>query len=145
VPPHEPDASVGHGFGLELDDGTVHVIREFSGLIMEQEVLEFFDGGEPASPARKVPGRRRGGEVTVTRDLTDDTRFETWVKDVRSGAGPFRTTPAVIVLDGSGGVIKRYRLVNAWPRKLEIGTLRRADVTELVEKLTITYEELAPE
>jgi hypothetical protein len=33
--------------------------------------------------------------------------------------------------------LRRYRLVNAWPKSLEIGALKAGDISVLIEKLTL--------
>ena len=51
----------------------------------------------------------------------------------------------LIVYDFEGSAIKRYKLVNCWPKSLEIGTLKAGDTSVLTEKLVITYERLEVE
>jgi len=41
--------------------------------------------------------------------------------------------------------LRRYRLVNAWPKRLEIGALEAGDASVLTEKLTLLCERLEPE
>lgn len=139
--PHDPDSSVGHSFGLEIDDVTIKGISEASGLTLEQDVVEFHEG---EGALRLEPGRPRAGEVTFARPLTEDTGFERWVGDVRSGkrGRDIRPDVAVVIHDREGTAIKRYRLTNAWPTKLEIGTLVQGGTTMLVENLTIAFEEM---
>jgi hypothetical protein len=55
------DTSVGHSFGLEFDSVVIKQITEVSGLRIDQGG----DGG--ALLARKLPGRLKAGEVTLTR------------------------------------------------------------------------------
>ena len=52
---------------------------------------------------------------------------------------------AVIVYDYEGSAIKHYKLTNAWPKSLELGTLKAGDTSVVTEKLVLTYEELQPE
>jgi phage tail-like protein len=51
---------------------------------------------------------------------------------------------AIIVYDYEGNPIKRYNLTAAWPKSLEIGSLKAGDTNVLTEKLTITYEVMEP-
>ena len=44
--------------------------------------------------------------------------------------------------DYEGAPIKRYQLTNAWPKSLEIGSLKAGDTNVLTEKIVITYEEI---
>lgn len=41
--------------------------------------------------------------------------------------------------------IKRYKLINAWPKSLEISALKAGDTSVLTEKLSITYESMEVE
>ena len=59
--------------------------------------------------------------------------------------GEARKNGAIIVFDYEGNALKRYTMTNAWPKTLEIGSMKAGDTAVLTEKLTITYEELTVE
>jgi phage tail-like protein len=141
------NTSVGHSFGLEFDGIVIKAIQEVSGLKMEQDVIELKQNTPDGKyDNRKLPGRPKSGEVTLTRGLTDDTSFEDWVKSAQFGQmANARKGGAVIVYDYEGAPIKRYKLTNAWPKSLEIGSLKAGDTNVLTEKLVITYEMVEPE
>jgi phage tail-like protein len=143
----ELDTSVGHSFGAEFDGLRINEITEVSGLTMEQDVIELKQNTKDGKYIiKKLPGRPKAGEVTLTRGLTGDTSFEDWIKDSRFGKmQQARKGAAIIVFDYEGKAIKRYKLTNAWPKKLDIGTLKAGDTSVLTEKLTITYEEMGVE
>ncbi|GKQ39109.1 phage tail protein [Streptomyces sp. A012304] len=143
----ELDSSVGHSFGLEFDGVVIKQITEVSGLKMEQDVIELKQNTADGKYAiKKLPGRPKAGEVTVTRGLTEDNSFEAWIKSSRFGKmGDARKNGAIIVYDYEGSAIKRYQLINAWPKSLEIGTLKAGDTSVLTEKLSITYESMEVE
>jgi phage tail-like protein len=143
----ELDSSVGHSFGLEFDGVVIKQITEVSGLKMEQDVIELKQNTTDGKYAvKKLPGRPKAGEVTVTRGLTEDNSFEAWIKSSRFGKmSDARKNGAIIVYDYEGMAIKRYQLVNAWPKSLEIGTLKAGDTSVLTEKLSITYESMEVE
>ncbi len=138
------DSSVGHSFGLDFDGVTIKQINEVSGLKMEQDVIELKENTNDGKYViKKLPGRPKAGEVTLTRGLTGDTSFEKWIKDSRFGKMPdARKGGAIIVYDYVGSAIKRYKLTNAWPKSLEIGTLKAGDTSVLTEKLVLTYEQM---
>jgi phage tail-like protein len=138
------DSSVGHSFGLEFDGITIKSITEVSGLKMEQDVVELKQNGPDGKYSiKKLPGRWKAGEVTLTRGLTGDQSFEKWVNDSQFGKMPaVRKGGSVIVFDFEGKELKRYKLTNAWPKSLEIGSLKAGDTSVLTEKLVITYERL---
>ena len=141
------DSSVGHSFGLEFDGITIKSITEVSGLKMEQDVVELKQNGPDGKYViKKLPGRWKAAEITLTRGLTGDQSFEKWVKDAQFGKmTAVRKGGAVIVYDFEGKPIKRYKLTNAWPKSLEIGSLKAGDTSVLTEKLVVTYERLEVE
>ena len=143
----ELDSSVGASFGLEFDGITIKSITEVSGLKMEQDVIELKQNSADGKYGiKKLPGRWKAGEVTLTRGLTGDNSFEKWVKDSQFGKmGGVRKGGAIMVYDHEGAAIKRYKLTNAWPKSLEIGAMKAGDTSVLTEKLVVTCERLEVE
>ncbi|HEY1178618.1 phage tail protein [Phytomonospora sp. NPDC050363] len=140
------DSSVGHSFGCEIDGIVIKHITEVSGLKMEQDVIDLKQNTMDGKfVIKKLPGRPKAGEVTLTRGLTGDNSFEKWIESAHFGKmSDARKGGAIIVYDYEGTPIKRYTLVNAWPKSLEIGALKAGDTSVLTEKLVITYEEMKP-
>jgi phage tail-like protein len=142
------DKGVGHSFGLEVDGVQIKSITEVSGLKMEQDVIElkenFAQDGKYV--IRKLPGRWKAPEITLTRGLSADNSFDKWIKDSQFGKmGDVRKGGAIIVYDYEGAPVKRYKLTNAWPKSLEIGSLKAGDTSVLTEKLVVTCERLEVE
>ncbi|HEX2296534.1 MAG TPA: phage tail protein [Actinomycetota bacterium] len=140
--PQEFDSTVGWSFGFEFDNTVIKQIEEVSGLKLETDAIELkHNTGDGKYVNTFLPGRPKAGEITLTRGLTDDGAFQTWVKEVRLGdMKAARRGGALIVYDYMGQPIKRYKLTNCWPKTLEIGTLKAGDTSVLTEKLTITYD-----
>ncbi len=138
------DTSVGHSFGLEVDGIAITAINEVSGLKMEQDVIELKQNTPDGKyMIKKLPGRPKAGEVTLTRGLTGNKSFADWVKSAQFGKmSDARKGGAIIVFDYEGTEVKRYNLTNAWPKSLEIGSLKAGDTSVLTEKLVITYEKM---
>ena len=136
------DSSVGHSFGLEVDGVVIKQISEVSGLKMEQDVIELKQNSPDGKyMVKKLPGRPKAGEVTLTRGLTADQSCEKCGKGSQFGKmASARKGGAIIVYDFEGAAIKRYKLTNAWPKSLEIGALKAGDTSVLTEKLVVTYE-----
>lgn len=140
------DTSVGWSFGFEFDGVTIKQIQEVGGLKIEADQIELkhntFDG---KYVNKKLPGRPKAGEITLTRGLTDDKSFQDWIQKVTEGdMGASRKGGSIIVYDFMGAELKRYKLLNCWPKSLEIGTLKAGDTSVLTEKLTITHEGCEP-
>ena len=138
------DSSVGHSFGLEFDGITIKDITDIDGLKMEQDVIELKQNTSDGKyMIKKLPGRWTAGELTLTRGLTADKSFESWIKDSQLGKMPnSRKGGAIIIYDYEGNAFKRYKITNAWPKSLEVGGLKAGDTSVLTEKLTLTYERL---
>ena len=140
------DTSVGWSFGFEFDGIVINQIQEVSGLKMENDVIELKHNTKDGKFVnKKLPGRPKSGEVTLTRGLTDDVSFQDWMKKSLLGdMGQARKGGSVIVYDFMGSELKRYKLANCWPKSLEIGNLTAGDTNVLTEKLTITHEGCEP-
>jgi phage tail-like protein len=142
----EGDSRVGHSFGLEFDGITIKVITEVSGLKMEQDVVEYRENGPNGeSDLRRLPGRPKAPDITLTRGLTADQSFDKWVKDSRLGKIESRKSGAIVVFDFEGNLIKRYKMTNAWPKSLEVSSLKAGDTSVLSEKLVLTCESIEVE
>jgi len=143
----EMDSGVGHSFGLEIDGVQIKSITEVSGLKMEMDVIELKENGPDGKyVVKKLPGRWKAPEVTLTRGLTEDSSFDGWIKDSQFGKmGTARKGGAIIVYDYEGAPVKRYKLTNAWPKSLEISALKAGDTSVLTEKLVVTCERLEVE
>lgn len=141
------DSSVGHSFGLEFDGVMIKQISEVSGLKFDQDVIELKQNTHDGKYViKKLPGRPKAGEVTLTRGLTDDRSFSDWIQKSHFGKmADARKGGAIIVFDFEGQAIKRYKLANAWPKTLELGALKAGDTNVLTEKLTVTYEQIEVE
>ena len=140
----DPDGSVGHSFGLELDGIDIKQIREVSGLTIEQDVIELKETTPDGDiVVKRLPGRPKPGEVTLTRGLTTDQGFAGWIKEFRSDrTRASRRSGSIVVYDYEGTPVATYSIINAWPRKLTVGTLRAADTSILTETLVVAYETL---
>lgn len=138
------DTSVGHSFGLEFDSVLIRSIQEVSGLKVEQDVIELKQNTPDGKYiVKKLPGRPKPGEITLTRGLTGETSFDDWIQQSCFGQmDDARRGGAVIIFDYENNPIKRFEFENAWPKSLEIGSLKAGDTSVLTEKLTITFESI---
>jgi phage tail-like protein len=141
------DSSVGHSFGLEFDGVLIKEITEVSGLKMEQDVIELKQNTNDGKyMVKKLPGRWKAGEVTLTRGLTGENSFDKWVQDAQFGKmSDARKGGAIVLYDFEGNALKRYKLEGAWPKSLEVSSLKAGDTSVLTEKLVLTYERLEVE
>ena len=134
------DGAIGASFGLKIDKHVVKGIKDVSGLSQEFDMVEVkTQTSDGKYVLRKIPGRPKPVTVTVTRPLTEDKTFETWMKEVNDGLVP-RDKVEIAVYDSQMAVIKRYIIENAQPSKLEITQLAAGANSAVDEKLTIQGE-----
>ena len=82
----EADSAVGHSFGLEIDGIVIKHIQQVEGLRMEQDEIELRQNtADGKFVVKKLPGRPKSGQVTLTRGLTGENSFDVWIKDARFG------------------------------------------------------------
>ena len=141
------DSGVGHSFGLEFDGITIKAISEVTGLKMEQDVVEYKENGPDGKyQIRRLPGPPQGSRHYPDPRPHRRQSFENWIKDSRFGKmNNVRKGGAIIVFDFEGKAVKRYKLTNAWPKSLEIGSLKAGDTSYLSEKLVLTCESIEVE
>jgi phage tail-like protein len=139
MPLPDQDSAVGHSFGLELDD--LHVgLLEVEGLVLSIFGLE----RGIVDVATTTPSRPTRRAVTVVRPLSRESTFADWAHRVEAqGVEAARRSATVVVFAADGSPVARYHLENAWPSKLEVGSLTRGGDMVVVEKLTLTYEDVA--
>jgi phage tail-like protein len=82
----------------------INQIQEISGLKMEQDVIELkHNSNDGKFVVKKISGNLKGGEVILTRGLTENNSFGTLIKDTRSGQmGDARKDGVIIVFDYEG-------------------------------------------
>jgi phage tail-like protein len=142
------DSAVGHSFGLSFDGIEIKSITDVTGIKMEQDVIEYKynTAADGKYDIKKLPGRWKAGEMTLTRPLTDNNSFDEWIKNSQLGKmNDVRKPGTLTIYDYEGNTLRRYKFENAWPKTLELGNLKAGDTTVLTEKLTLTYEKCEPE
>lgn len=134
----DQDSAVGHSFGLELDDVDLRLL-DVEGLVLSIFGLE--RGTMDVATTTPRPTRRA---VTVVRPLSRDSTFAEWAHRVEAqGVQAARRSATVVVFAVDGSPVARYHLENAWPSKLEVGSLTSGGSSVVVERMTLTYEDVA--
>ena len=97
----------------------VATLTEVSGLALEREVVEVQGtAADGTYVVERLPGRRRPGEVLVTRALTDDRAFEHWVRDPSDGPGAGHGAVTIVVSTSKADRSRR----TPWPRPVRGGS-----------------------
>ena len=145
--PHQRPGA-GYSFTVEFEGVPVQGVVEISGLKMEVEVIEVRQqNAEGTTTIRKLPGQRKGGELVLTRQLTGDSTFRDWMVVAQGVGGPTGSAQrdgTVVVFVGDGSPLQSHTVLNAWPRSLEVSSLRSGDSEVPTEAITLVYERLDP-
>jgi phage tail-like protein len=105
----------------------------------ELEVIEYREGADRTSAARKLPGRVTYPNVTLRRGLTGREELFEWWRELRNGALERRNV-TITLLDEQRSPVQRWVLRNAWPAKLEYGRLNALGNEVVIEALELAHE-----
>jgi len=103
------------------------------------ETIEYREGGDKTSAARKLPGRVSYDNVVLRRGLVGRTDLYDWWRAVRDGA-PDRRNVVIVLLDEAREPVQRWLLRDAWPTRLAYSSLDAAKNEVAIETLELTYE-----
>jgi phage tail-like protein len=127
-------------FLVEIDGLTQAGFSECAGLGSKVEVIEYREGGEPAT-VRKLPGRVSYPDITLKWGTTDSRELYDWHRAVVQGQIQ-RKICSILLLDDSGIARVRWRLFEAWPSKWDGPVLDAKGSEVAIQTLTITCEGL---
>lgn len=105
----------------------------------ELEVIEYREGSDSVSSARKLPGRVKYANVMLKRGLAGRGELFQWWKSVRDGQVARRDV-AITLLDEQRQPVQRWVLRNAWPTKLDYSPLNALGNEVAIESLELAHE-----
>lgn len=105
----------------------------------ELEVIEYREGSDSVSSARKLPGRVKYANVMLKRGLAGRGELFQWWKSVRDGQVARRDV-AITLLDEQRQPVQRWVLRNAWPTKLDYSPLNALGNEVVIESLELAHE-----
>ncbi len=138
------DALGAYNFKIEVDGQTIAQFKEVSGLSTEIKVISHEEVTKDGKPImKKIPGNRTFGDITLKRGKTEDQSWWEWIEKVHSGdITEARKNGSIVVYDYALGERARYNFINAWPSKVNIGTLKAGGAEVIVEECTLVHEGL---
>lgn len=139
------DSGAAYGFIVSIDGVQIPKVIEVSGLKMEVDKIEMKQQtADGKYVVRQMPARKKAGEFTVTRGLTDSKTVTDWLKTVSEGdvAGS-RKTASVDCLDYKGSKMIGYSFTNCWVRSVEVNSLKAGSTEQATEKFTVCFDEVS--
>jgi phage tail-like protein len=140
-PASRRDPFKNYSFLVEIDGIASAAFKSVSGLAAEAEVIEYREGSDPLSSSRKLPGRVRYPNVTLTRGITTSQDLWDWWQTVVDG-GVERRNVAIVLLDDSRTPVLRWLLRNAWIAKIEGPNLHAGGNEVAIESIELAHEGL---
>ncbi len=105
------------------------------------EAIEYREGGDLTSGARKLPGRVSYANVVLRRGLSGRTDLWDWFKATRDGTLQRRDV-TITLHDEARKPVQRWLLRNAWPAKYSFSRLDGRGNEVVIETLELAYEGL---
>ena len=114
------DTGVGWSFGLDIDGIEIKEIQEISGLKLEVDAIETkHNTSDGKYINKKLPGRMKSGEITLTRGVTSDVKWHEWIKLVMNGEmAPARKNGTINIYDYLGTPVQSFKFVNGWAKSM---------------------------
>ena len=131
-------------FRLEIDGTPVAAFSDVSGLTSEGEVAEYRTGMDLPLTARKLPGLRKFGPITLKRGMTRDATLWDWYRTVVTGTTD-RRNGSVILMDEARNDVLRWNFESAWPNKIEGPSLQASGNEVAIESVELIVEDITLE
>ena len=139
MPTKRDDPYLNFNFVVDLGQGDQAGFSEVELPSGEIEVIEYREGGDKVSSARKLAGRASYPNVVLRRGLAGRTDLSGWWTSVRDGVRDRRTV-TIVLTNEAHEPVQRWVLRNAWPAKLEYGKLNALGNEVLIESLELAHE-----
>jgi phage tail-like protein len=139
VPVQRDNPYPNHNFSVDIGRGDNTWFSEVELPAGEVEVIEYREGADKTSAARKLPGRVRYGNAVLRRGISGRTELFEWWKAVRDGTIDRRTV-VITLHDEQQQPVQRWVLRNAWPAKYEASDLNAKGNEVMVETLELAVE-----
>jgi phage tail-like protein len=91
-----PDPFRGYNFRVELDGVTKAAFREFSGLTLETDPVEYREGNDRRLHVRKLFGLRKFTNLQGKRGITTDLQLWNWYSQILNGGAALRDGAVVL-------------------------------------------------
>ena len=118
---------------------------EVSGLNMETQVIEYRDGSSPDYSTIKMPGMQKYGNLTLKRGVTAaDNEFYTWWNTHQLNKIERRDITISLLNENHEPVVV-WRVRNAFPVKIDGGSLKATGNEVSIESMEISHEGISVE
>jgi phage tail-like protein len=139
-----PDPFRSFNFRLEIDELPVAAFSDASGMTSEGDVVDYRTGVDIPLTARKLPGLRKYGPITLKRGMLLDSSLWDWYRNIAIGLKD-RRNGSVILMDEERNDVLRWNFEAAWPTKIEGPALNAKGNEVAVESIELIVEDITLE
>jgi phage tail-like protein len=127
-------------FAVEIEGGLEASFQEVSGLDTEVDVIEYRHGDSPVFSTIKMPGLRKGSDVTLKKGhFTGDIKLFTWFNEIKMNTIE-RKTVIIKLLNENGEPEIIWTLTNAFPKQVQGTDLNSSSSEVAVESIVLAHE-----
>jgi len=137
-------AFVGCTFSISIDMHDMIQVTEVGALKQEQDVIDLKQNNARGDYIpRRLLGRPKMGEFSVTRPLTSNPAWDDWVKAGMEGKmSKARRTLTVMVHSLAGIPIREFVITGAVVKAQETSAFKAGDSSAMTEKISIAFEKV---
>jgi phage tail-like protein len=107
------------------------------------DVIEYRNGNEKESVARKIPGRVHYGNLVLKRGVIGVLDLYHWWNQLRNGdIGAYRTVSIQLQNEDRTETVLVWRLYRCWPVRYQFTNLQAQGKQVLLEILELAFERL---
>ena len=106
-------------------------------------MVDYLSSSDKDLVLKKLPGKRNPPTVVLKRGKNNSMELWGWHEAVLFGnMAQARKSCSLVMYNVEGKPVARYHLENAWPAKIEIGSLKAGASEVLMESVTIVCEHI---
>jgi len=130
-------------FSITIDGYEIASFSELQGITTSVEVVDYLSSSDKGLVLKKLPGKRNPPTVVLKRGKNNSMELWGWHEAVLFGnMAQARKSCSLVMYNVEGKPVARYHLENAWPAKIEIGSLKAGASEVLMESVTIVCEHI---
>jgi len=128
-------------FRVQIDAKEL-AFTEASGLTTETQVIEHRSGNDKVFSSVKMPGIPKFGNVTLKRGMANEDNIKflyEWYSQIALNTVP-RKTINISMLGASGDPVVTWKILNAWPVKIEGPGFKSTGNEVAIESVELAHE-----
>lgn len=130
-------------FSITIDGYEIASFSELQGITTAVDVVDFMESSDKEVILRKLPGKRTPPTITLKRGKNNSAELWAWHEAVLMGdMMAARKSCSLVMYNSEGKPVARYYLQDAWPSRIEIGSLRAGSNDVLTETVQIVCEHI---